>query len=164
MSEEIKPVRHFVSTVYIVRDGKVLLVWNKSVGSFIPIGGHVEENELPCDSVVREAKEESGFDIELIGDPEVGKESISKTGAKRVSIPQNFLIGLDVIKPNHHHINLSYVGKISGGEELENSDEGDALKWFSLDELMSSEEIFENIKKEAQEAIRLVNKYLEDKK
>jgi ADP-ribose pyrophosphatase YjhB (NUDIX family) len=144
--EDIKPVREFLSTVYIIRDGKVLFTYNKKVKKFIPLGGHIEIGELPCESVIREAKEESGFDIELV----------SAKKFDSLNLPQNLGIQLDVIKPDHHHINISYVGRIIGGEILSESDEGTALRWFSPEEVLSSEEIFENTKEQAIKAFKLM--------
>lgn len=143
---EIK--REFVATVFIVKDGKVLLTFNKKINKFIPLGGHIAENELPCESVIRESKEESGFDIELI---DLGD-------LKNKNLPQNLDIQLDIIKPDHHHINLSYIGKVIGGEQLEKSDENTELKWFSPEELTKCEETLENIKEKALKAIEIINK------
>lgn len=137
--------REFISTVYIVRDGKVLLTFNTNVNKFIPLGGHIEENELPCGSVIREAKEESGFDIQLVNAREI----------KNRDLTQPLAIGLDRIKPDHHHINISYIGKITGGEQLKESDEGTELKWFSPEELKNLETM-ENIKEEALKAIEIM--------
>jgi len=153
------PTREFVSTVYIVKEKRVLLVWNKKAASFVPIGGHVDKNELPCDSVIREAKEESGFDIKIIGGKDVGREIISASGSKRVYIPQNFAIGLDVIKPDHHHINLIYIGKIEGGIQLARSDEGDELRWFSKEELKAEPNLLENVKEEGMKVLDFIEKY-----
>ena len=150
MDEEIKPKREFLSTVYVVKDGKALLTFNKKVQKFIPVGGHIEENELPCQSAIREAKEESGYDIELI---DLGELKIK-------NLPQNLDIQLDVIKPDHHHINISYIGKVIGGEMLKESDEGTALKWFSPEELKSLTEIFENTREKALKAIELTSSQL----
>ncbi|MFA5174442.1 MAG: NUDIX domain-containing protein [Candidatus Pacearchaeota archaeon] len=144
MTDEINPKREFVSTVYIVKDGKVLMTFNKNINKFIPLGGHIEENELPCDSVIREAKEESGLNIELVDLGEL----------KEKNLPQNLDIQLDVIKPDHHHINLSYIGKIIDGEMLDKSDEDTELKWFSPEEIINSEDIFENTKEKALKAIK----------
>jgi len=151
----INPKREFISTVYIVHGEKVLLVWNKKVESFIPVGGHMEEGELPCESAVREAKEETGYDIGIIGGKKIGEEFTFPNGSKRVTLFPNFRIGLDVIKPDHHHINLAYIGKIISGEELMKSDEGDELKWFTIEELESSNSIFRSIKEDAKSAIKL---------
>lgn len=144
---EIKPEREFVSTVYIVKDGKVLMTFNKNVGKFIPVGGHLDENELPCEAAIREAKEESGFDIELIN---LGK-------LKHQNLKQNFDIQLDEIKPDHHHINLSYIGKVIGGEKFEKSDEDTELRWFSAEEIMNcGEEMHENTREKALKAIEIM--------
>ena len=47
---------------------------------------------------------------------------------------------LDIIEEDHHHINLSYIGKIIGGEMLSESDEGTELKWFSLSEILDCQD------------------------
>jgi 8-oxo-dGTP pyrophosphatase MutT (NUDIX family) len=143
---EIKPKREFLSTVYIVKDGKVLLTFNKNIRKFIPVGGHIDKNELPCESVIREAKEESGFDIELIN---------PKAPNVR-NLPPNFDIGLDIIKPDHHHINISYIGKIIGGNQLKKSDEDTELKWFSPEELKDLDTL-DNIREAAIKAIEIIN-------
>ena len=38
--------RHFISRVYTVKDGKVLLIKGKT-GNWLPPGGHIEMDELP---------------------------------------------------------------------------------------------------------------------
>ncbi len=144
--ENIKPKREFLATVYIVNERKVLLTFNKNVKNYIPLGGHIEENELPCECAVREAKEESGYDIQLI----------NINGLKNSKIPQNFAIGLDIIKPEHHHINLAYVGKILGGKEMEQSDEETELRWFSITDL-ETENLFEDVKEKALRAIKFID-------
>jgi ADP-ribose pyrophosphatase YjhB (NUDIX family) len=113
-----KPKREFLSTVYIVKEGKVLLTFNKKVKKFVPLGGHIDENELPTDAAIREAKEESGFDIELLNPRKYGRKEMI----------QNLDIGLDIIKPDHQHINISYIGRIIGGNQLKESDEETELR------------------------------------
>ena len=141
-----KTTKEFLSTVYIIEEGKVLLTWNKKVNKFIPLGGHVDKDELPCDCAIREAKEESGYDIELI---DLGNLKIK-------NLPQNLDIHLDIIKPDHHHINLSYIGKIVGGKMLDKSDEGTELRWFSPEDIINHPDIFDNTKEKALKAIELV--------
>ena len=150
--EIIVPTREFLGTVYIVDGEKVLLTFNKKVQNYVPVGGHTDENELPCACAIREAKEESGYDIELIDGNDFGSSQI----------PQNFAIGLDEIKPDHHHINLAYVGKIIAGEELAESDEGTELKWFTKEELEQLEDLFENVKEGALKALSIFDKHMEE--
>lgn len=139
-------IREFLSTAFIVKDGKVLMTWNKKVKTWIPVGGHIEPNELPCDSVIREAKEESGLDIELISPYDK-----SKTG----NLVQPVHMHLDHIKNDHEHINLIYFGTVKGGELLKESDENTPLKWFSKEEL-EKENLLPNIKEWAIKAIEEV--------
>jgi len=105
---------------------------------------------LPCDSVIREAKEESGLDIEL-----VSPWDKSKSG----NLIQPIHVHLDHIKEDHKHINLIYFGIVKGGDLLEESDEQTPLKWFSQEEI-EKEELFPNVKEWALEALnKLGNKY-----
>src|SRR3989338_1718778 len=143
-------VREFLSTVFVVRDGKVLMAWNKKVSNWIPIGGHIEKNELPCSSVIREAKEESGLEIEVISPFD---------RSKTANLVQPVHIHLDHIKPDHEHINLIYFGIVKGGECFKIDDEGKELRWFSKEELQQ-EEMLPSVKEWALEALQqLGDKY-----
>jgi ADP-ribose pyrophosphatase YjhB (NUDIX family) len=144
-----KPKREFLSTVYIVKDGKVLLTFNKKVKKFVPLGGHIDENELPTDAAIREAKEKSGFDIELLNPRKYGRKEMI----------QNLDIGLDIIKPDHQHINISYIGRIIGGNQLKESDEETELRWFNAQDLLNSCEIFNNTRGSGLKAIEIVEKH-----
>jgi len=128
--------REFISTVFIVKDGRVLMTWNNKINNWIPIGGHIESNELPCDSVIREAKEESGLDIEII-------YPFEKSETANLSQPVH--IHLDHIKDDHEHINFIYFGIVKDGRCLEIDDEGKELKWFSREDL-EKESLLPNIK------------------
>jgi ADP-ribose pyrophosphatase YjhB (NUDIX family) len=129
------------------------MTWNKKVNSWVPIGGHIELNELPCDSVIREAKEESGLDIELISPLHVSKKV--KTG----NLIQPVHVHLDHIRDDHEHVNLMYFGIVKGGECFKVDDEGKELRWFSRNEL-EKESMLPNIKEWAMESLnQLGDKY-----
>jgi len=136
-------VREFLSTVFVVQNGKVLMTWNKKINNWIPIGGHIEPNELPCSSVIREAKEESGLDIELVSPSDKSKTS---------NLAQPVHMHLDHIKEDHKHINLMYFGIVKGGKCFAIDDEGKELKWFSKEEL-EKENLLPNVKEWAIEAL-----------
>lgn len=138
--------REFISTVFVVKDGKVLMTWNKKVSNWIPIGGHIEANELPCDSVIREAKEESGLDIDLVSPSEKSETA---------NLVQPVHIHLDHIKEDHEHINLIYFAIVKGGECKKLDDEGKELKWFSKEEL-EKENLMPNVKEWAIKAVENV--------
>jgi len=136
-------VREFLSTVFVVNNGKVLMTWNKKVNNWIPIGGHIEPNELPCSSVIREAKEESGLDIEVISPFDKSKTA---------NLVQPAHIHLDHIKEDHKHINLIYFGIVKGGECFKLDDEGKELRWFSKEELEKGD-LLDSVKEWAIEAL-----------
>ena len=121
-------IKEFISTVLIVQNGKVLMTWNDKVNNWIPIGGHIDPNELPCDSVIREAKEESGLDIELVS-------PANKLKLKADNLVQPFNVRIDHIKDDHKHINLFYFAIVKGGECAKVDDEGKELRWFSREEI-----------------------------
>ena len=65
------PPKHLVSYVAVVDSGNILLVDHKNAQLWLPSGGHVEPDEDPRATVVRELKEELGLVIglESVGPP-----------------------------------------------------------------------------------------------
>ena len=53
----------WVTTIFLVKDEKVLLTWNKNLQTWIPVGGHIEPGETPDEAIIREVKEEIGCDF-----------------------------------------------------------------------------------------------------
>jgi 8-oxo-dGTP diphosphatase len=58
--------KHFTASAVVIMHGQILLVHHKRIGAWLPPGGHLEENELPHQTAIREAKEETGLDISII--------------------------------------------------------------------------------------------------
>jgi ADP-ribose pyrophosphatase YjhB (NUDIX family) len=73
-------------------------------------GGGLEKGESPWDGTIREVKEETGFDVEIV----------------RLSGVYS--------KPDKNEIILNFECKIIGGEATLN-DEAKDIKWFALDEI-----------------------------
>lgn len=108
-------IDHAVVDVLVEKDGKFLFVQEGKPGReglYNLPGGHVEPHETLFDAAIREAKEESGYDIELSG-----------------------LIGIyQTVLP---HINISgpvFAGRVVGGEALA-TDEHPEVVWLTLDEI-----------------------------
>ena len=121
--------RDFAASVFIVNGGKVLLVHHKKLGMWLPVGGHVEENELPTQCAVREAMEEAGIDIELIGKEENFERVMTMAHPK--------IMQLEDVEPGHQHIDLIYFAKLKDkSQKIKNNDPGiNDVKWFSKEEL-----------------------------
>lgn len=139
----VKITREFISTVFVVNEDKVLMTWNNKVHNWIPIGGHIEPNELPCDSVIREAKEESGLDIALVSPPPQPESA---------NLVQPAHIHLDHISDDHKHINLIYFAVVRGGNCRTVDDEGKELRWFAKEEL-EKEHLLPNVREWATNAL-----------
>ena len=126
--------RHFTATTIIVYDGKALLHLHKKLKLWLPVGGHIDRDELPEEAAVREVKEESGLDVTLFQSDML----IDFKEAKQLNRPQHIL--LENINPYHQHIDFIYLGRPTGGTE-----NGD-FHWFTLTEVQELQDIFDETK------------------
>lgn len=130
-------IRQFTATAYTVHENKVLLIHHKKMGVWLPPGGHVDPNELPTQTAIRETKEETGYEIEIISPHQILEFDFPNAS----SLPLPFQSSLEKIPANakqeaHEHIDLIYLGKLVGGAMLVKKDEVLGVKWFSLQELL----------------------------
>lgn len=89
-----------------VRDDQLLLArWIDGHGrpEWTLPGGGMEHGEDPCDTVLREVQEETGYHVDLTA--LLGVNSIRRTATRR--------FGRSV---DHHGIRLVYEGRVAGGE------------------------------------------------
>ncbi|MGI9148859.1 MAG: NUDIX hydrolase [Chloroflexota bacterium] len=96
-------LRHFTVAVFVVHAGQVLLHYHRTLGKWLPPGGHVEDNELPDDAAVREVLEETGVHARL-----VGARGLSVDEPRQLIVPAG--VQLEAIAPGHEHIDLVYFG------------------------------------------------------
>lgn len=61
--------RQYCASAYTIdfKNKKVLLMFNKKLNKWLQPGGHIEYNEIPTETAVRETKEETGIDIQIVG-------------------------------------------------------------------------------------------------
>lgn len=53
--------RKFSASVFLLNDGKVLLIKHKLLGLWLPVGGELNEGETPIEAAFREISEETGL-------------------------------------------------------------------------------------------------------
>lgn len=104
--------KDFTATTLVVHRNKVLLHFHRKLRLMLPLGGHIEPDELPDDAAVREVAEESGLAIELYR-PE---PDWPLTDARHLARPIAVL--LEDIEPGHQHIDLIYLGRIIDSEKM----------------------------------------------
>lgn len=126
--------RHFTVSTFIVHAGKVLLHLHKQLGIWLPPGGHIDRDELPQEAALREAKEETGLDIELIGE-----SGPLPDGSTMLTLPR--AMNLHYINPFHQHIDMEFLARCRDTEPCLQPDKGESpkLKWFSREDLDSGE-------------------------
>ena len=102
----------FTVAIFVVHDGKILLIHHRQLDKWLPLGGHIELDEDPEQAALREAKEESGLDVELLG------ERPPTTGpGTRALIPPRFL-DIHRINETHEHIGMIYWARPKAGSAL----------------------------------------------
>jgi ADP-ribose pyrophosphatase YjhB (NUDIX family) len=136
--------RDFTATTFVVHDGSTLLLLHRKLGKWFPPGGHIEANELPDQAAIREVREESGLEVELLAQ--------SAALGQVVVLPQPICILLEDINPEHQHIDLIYFAQVSGGRLAPAARAARAARWFSWEEL-GDPEIAEDIRMLGRKAI-----------
>lgn len=139
----------FTASVYIVQDGKVLLHKHKKLGIWLQPGGHIELDEGPVEAALREAKEETGFDVELVGIQSPAVEARDRS--------RDLLLPMFLNRHNydetHEHIDFCYFARIIGGT-LTPEEPGVEMRWFTKEEIEQKEiELFPDTRSYALAAI-----------
>lgn len=113
----------FTVAVFVVHDGRVLLVHHRRLDAWLPVGGHIDLDEDPEEAALRETLEESGLTVALLG------ERPPTTGAgTRALIAPRFL-DRHRITDRHEHIGLIYWARPLAGEVRLAPDEHFAIRW-----------------------------------
>ena len=145
-----KMVKHFTATTYVFDEKltKTLLHWHVKLQSWLPPGGHLEPNETPYESALRELYEEYGISDLSITYAESKINGTDIASDDRISIlKMPFFIISEKIEEDHYHLDCLYYTLLDE-TTLKSVNTDNILKWFSLDTIMNSNEsIFYNVKK-----------------
>ncbi|MDZ5253665.1 NUDIX hydrolase [Clostridium sp. LIBA-8841] len=147
--------RHFTVSVFIVCKDKVLLHLHKKAKKILPLGGHIELNELPEEACIRESKEEAGLKINLYNPIDIAlKKSCDLSGEKLLINPMHTIFG--DVNTNHSHIDFVYYATTNSFKTCPEIEESKILKWYNKEELNNSTNIQANILTMANEALELL--------
>jgi len=131
---------------FIVHDKAVLLRLHDKYNIWTGPGGHIDPGEDPNEAVKREAMEEAGLDITLIGPADWNKED---TDTNADLVPPLFL--------NRHHINehhdhsclvFAATSKTREINPHEDEDENCEFRWVSMQELQDMHQTDERLRDE----------------
>lgn len=121
--------RDFTVAVFVLHRDHVVLHRHRKLGIWLPPGGHIEPNELPDEAARREVIEETGLEVELVGERGIGTDYPGEP----VQLVRPEGIQLETIGPGHEHIDLIYFARPVGVEALPPLAEG--MSWVSETDL-----------------------------
>ncbi|GAC1427880.1 MAG: NUDIX hydrolase [Chloroflexota bacterium] len=118
--------RDFTVAIFVVDGPRVLLLFHRKLQMWLPPGGHIETGELPDEAAVREVWEETGIQVDLVG--EVGPRIDG--GPRPLIRPAG--MQLETIRPGHEHIDLIYFARPVPGTSLApvSCPEGEKTGWY----------------------------------
>jgi 8-oxo-dGTP pyrophosphatase MutT (NUDIX family) len=122
--------RDFTATAFVYWQGKTLLHQHKKLGLWLPCGGHIDPHELPDNAAIREVFEESGVEIELLGE-----HALMIQEPKQLIRPRG--VQLEFISEGHEHIDLIYFARPIAGYTGFLRDDDPTLGWYSPEELQT---------------------------
>ena len=108
---------------------------------WLPPGGHVDLNEDPVQTTLREIKEETGFDVEIVPT----QKPLKVSNLDQIYAPHSIMIEdvVDTEHGEHQHIDHIYftrlIGDISSptGELSRQGDKSSSWLWVSSTDLQS---------------------------
>ena len=121
----------FTVAIFVVHDGKVLLIHHRKLDKWLPLGGHVELDEDPEQAALRETKEESGLDVELLGE----RPPTTEPGTRALIAPR--FLDIHRISDTHEHIGMIYLARVKGGDLILAAAEHHDIRWVAEAELDS---------------------------
>lgn len=119
----------FTTCIFVVHDEKILLIHHRKLDKWLPLGGHVELDEDPEQAALREAKEESGLEVELLGE----RPPTTEPGTRALMAPR--FLDIHRITDTHEHIGMIYWARPKSGSTTLAVEEHHDIRWCSSAEL-----------------------------
>lgn len=115
---------------YIMRGDRLLLIHHKKLDKWLPVGGHIEKNEIPDIALRREIREEVGMEVEFLEYP-----ASRRGNSGEIAMP--FYVNKHHISNKHSHYCLFYLLKHVSGELNIQKNELKGGQWLARHELKS---------------------------
>ncbi|MEI6569208.1 MAG: NUDIX domain-containing protein [Verrucomicrobiota bacterium] len=113
----------FTVAIFVVHEGRVLVIHHRKLEKWLPLGGHIELDEDPEMAAIREAREESGLDVELIGE----RPPTTGPGTRALIAPR--FLDIHRISATHEHIGMIYWARPRTGTLTLATEEHHDIRW-----------------------------------
>jgi len=137
----METTRHFTATTYVVHDGATALHEHGRLGIYLPPGGHIDRDELPHEAALREVREETGLEAELVAD----RADIETPNGRPLPEPAHQMLHDINVHPDgsvgHQHIDHLYYARVPSRDIDPNGDDeaaADDWDWYAPSDLRSS--------------------------
>lgn len=119
----------FTVAIFVVHQDRVLLIHHRKLNKWLPLGGHIELDEEPEFAALREAKEESGLDVELVGE----RPPTTEPGTRALIAPR--FLDIHRISATHEHIGMIYWARPKSGDVTLATQEHHDIRWCTAADL-----------------------------
>jgi 8-oxo-dGTP pyrophosphatase MutT (NUDIX family) len=119
----------FTVAIFVVHNARVLVIHHRKLDRWLPLGGHIELDEDPEQAALRETREESGLEVELVGE----RPPTTEPGTRALIAPR--FLDIHRIHPTHEHIGMIYFARVRSGDVTLATAEHHAIRWCTAAEL-----------------------------
>lgn len=139
--------RNITSSVYVVYQNKVLLHRHKKYNTLFPLGGKMNENEVPHETAIREVYEESGLEVQLYNrDNELNLGRVIQLHSPMHTLLENVCHEVE-------NIDFIYFARALTDKVNPQKGESNDLFWFTKEEIEDNDNIKPHVKVMALDAL-----------
>jgi 8-oxo-dGTP pyrophosphatase MutT (NUDIX family) len=153
----METTRHFTATTYVVNDGATLLHRHPGLEMWLPPGGHVDRDELPHETALRETREETGLEVDLIAESDdIASDTVEPLPKPRHVQLADVNVHGDTV--GHQHVDLVYYGRAD--TRVVDPDDGEVepagWEWFTPGLLDGDDRLDPDVREIGRRAIGVV--------